>query len=158
LLVSDPSIAPVPVSASAGLGQLREPPPGLPDPGIAPPTVAEAGDPFTSLRVIDLVARLERGRAIRLEDIAARLNATYLDWLFSPRVVADVALQLASNWMTDYRNTAGFEVADGPSGPTLTIEDSPRVDPWIVRQAQRSAAECTERLAEFSRRDRPTGE
>jgi hypothetical protein len=120
--------------------------------------VAEAGDPFSALRVVDLLARLERGRPIRLEDIAARLNATYLDWLFSPRVVADVALQLASNWMTDYRNTAGFEVADGPSGPTLTIEDSSRVDPWIVRQAQRTAAECTERLAEFSRRDRPTGE
>jgi hypothetical protein len=158
LLVSDPSPVPAPASASAGLGQLREPPPGLPDARISPPTVAEAGDPFSALRVVDLLARLERGRAIRLEDIAARLNATYLDWLFSPRVVADVALQLASNWMTDYRNTAGFEVADGPSGPTLTIEDSPRVDPWIVRQAQRTAAECTERLAEFSRRDRPTGE
>jgi hypothetical protein len=154
--VSDPATLAAP--SAAGLGPLRAAPAGLPDPAITPPTVAEAGDPFSSLRVIDMVARLERGRAVRLEDIAARLNATYLDWLFSPRVVGDVVLQLASNWMTDYRNTAGFEVADGPSGPTLTIEDSPRVDPWIVRQAQRAAAECTERLAEFSRRDRPTGE
>jgi hypothetical protein len=38
----------------------------------------------------------------------------------------------------------------------VTIEDSSRVDPWIARQAQRTAAECTERLAEFSRRDRVT--
>jgi hypothetical protein len=158
LLVSDPSTVPAPAGASAGLAQLREPPPGLPDPRISPPTVAEAGDPFTSLRVIDLVARLERGRAIRLDDIVDRLNASHLDWLFSARVVADVALQLASNWMADYRNSSGIVVADGPSGPTLTIEDSSRVDPWIVRQAQRTAAECTERLAEFSRRDRPTGE
>jgi hypothetical protein len=30
------------------------------------------------------------------------------------------------------------------------------VDPWIVRQAQRERASCTERLAEFSRRDRRT--
>jgi hypothetical protein len=45
---------------------------------------------------------------------------------------------------------------DGPYGPTLTLEDSSRVDPWIVRQAMRVAAECTERLVEFSRRDRPT--
>jgi hypothetical protein len=142
--VSDPWTVPAPAGASAGLGQLREPPAGLPDPGISPPTVGEAGDPFTSLRVIDLVARLERGRPIRLDDIAARLN--------------DVALQLSSNWMADYRNSSGIVVADGPSGPTLTIEDSSRVDPWIVRQAQRTAAECTERLAEFSRRDRPTGE
>jgi hypothetical protein len=70
--------------------------------------------------------------------------------------VTDVALQLQANWMADYRNSSGIVVADGPSGPTLTIEDSSRVDPWIARQGQRAAADCTERLAEFSRRDRPT--
>jgi hypothetical protein len=128
----------------------------MPDPAIAPPTIGEARDPFTTVRVIDLIARLERGRAIRLADIADRLNASYLDWLFPVAVVADVALQLQANWMADYRNSSGIEVEDGASGPTLTIEDSSRVDPWIVRQAQRAAAECTERLAEFSRRDRPT--
>lgn len=143
--------------ASVGLGPLRERLVGMPDPGVTPPVVAEAGDPFTSLRVIDLLARIERGRPARLEDIAGRLDATYLDWLFPVGVVADVALQLQANWMADYRNSAGIVVADGPSGPTLTIEDSTRVDPWIVRQAQRAAADCTERLAEFSRRDRPSG-
>ena len=51
-------------------------------------------------------------------------------------VVADVALQLQSNWMTDYRNSSGIVVEDGPLGPTIAIEDSSRVDPWIVRQAQ----------------------
>ena len=142
--------------AIIGLGRLRPAPSGMPDPGITPPTVGEAGDPFTSLRVIDLVARLERGRPIRFADIADRLNATYLDWLFPVPVLADVALQLQANWMTDYRNSSGIVVADGPSGPTLMVEDSSRVDPWIARQAQRAAAECTERLAEFSRRDRPT--
>ena len=70
-------------------------------------------------------------------------------------VVADVVLQLQANWMADYRNSSGIVLDDGPTGPTLTIEDSSRVDPWIVRQAQREAASCTERLAEFSRRDRP---
>jgi hypothetical protein len=128
----------------------------MPDPGITPPSIGEAGDPFTSVRVIDLVARLERGRSLRLADIAHRLNASYLEWLFPVPVIADVALQLQSNWMADYRNSSGIVVADGPSGPTLTIEDSSRVDPWIVRQAQRAAADCIERLAEFSRRDRPT--
>jgi len=143
-------------TATIGLGPLRPAPPGMPDPGVTPPTVGEAGDPFTSLRVIDLLARLERGRPIRLADIADRLNASYLDWLFPTSVVADVALQLQSNWMADYRNSSGIVVADGVTGPTLTIEDSSRVDPWIVRQAQRASADCTERLADFSRRDRPT--
>jgi hypothetical protein len=143
-------------TATIGLGPLRPGPDGLPDPHVAPPAIAEAGDPFTTIRVIDLLARLERGTPVRLADIVDRLNADYLDWLFSVPVVADVALQLQSNWMADYRNSSGIVIEDGPLGPTLAIEDSSRVDPWIVRQAQRIAAACTERLAEFSRRDRPT--
>jgi hypothetical protein len=137
-----------------GLPPLRPAPAGLPDPAITPPTIAESGDPFTAVRVIDLLARLERGRPIRVVDIAERLDAIYLDWLFSPAVVADVALQLHANWMADYRNTSGIVVEGEPYGTTITIEDSSRVDPWIVHQAQREAASCTERLAEFSRRDR----
>ena len=144
-------------TATIGLGPLRPAPAGLPDPVIAPPVIAEAGDPFTTVRVIDLLARLERGTPVRLADVVDRLNATYLDWLFSVPVVADVALQLQSNWMADYRNASGIVVDDGALGPTIAIEDSSRVDPWIVRQARREAASCTERLAEFSRRDRPSG-
>ena len=141
-------------AASPGLGPLRPPPDGLPDADLQPPTVAESGDPFAALRVIALLARLERGRPIRVVDVVDRLNATHLDWEFSPVVVADVALQLQANWMTDYRNSTGIVVEDGPAGPTIELEDSSRVDPWIVRQAKRTAAECTERLAAFSRRDR----
>jgi hypothetical protein len=152
--MTDP-VTDVPVIA-IGLGPLRPPPAGLPDPDITPPTVAEAGDPFSALRVIDLLARLERGRPVRLSDIADRLNATYLDWWFSLTVVADVAIALQANWMADYRNSSGIVIEDGPLGATMAIEDSSRVDPWIARQAQRAAASCTERLAEFSRRDRPT--
>ena len=137
-----------------GLGPLRPPPEGLPDIHLQPPTIAESGDPFAALRVIALLARIERGRPVRVGDVVDRLNATHLDWDFSPAVVADVALQLQANWMADYRNSTGIIVEDGPFGATLEIEDSSRVDPWIVRQAKRTAAECTERLAAFSRRDR----
>lgn len=139
-----------------GLPPLRPAPSGLPDPGINPPTIAETGDPFATLRVIDLLARLERGRPIRVADIVERLNANHLDWLFSPAVVADAVLQLQSNWMADYRNSSGIVLDEGAYGATVTIEDSSRVDPWIVRQARRAAASCTEQLVEFSRRDRPT--
>jgi hypothetical protein len=141
--------APAPI----GLGPLRTAPAGLPDPRINPPTIGETGDPFTALRVVDLLARVERGRPVRLADIADRLDATHLDWLFPVPVVADVILQLQANWMADYRNSSGIVVEDGPLGATVAIEDSSRVDPWIVRQAVREAASCTERLAEFSRRD-----
>jgi hypothetical protein len=60
--------------------------------------------------------------------------------------------------MADYRNASGIVVDDGLYGPTIEIEDSSRVDPWIVRQAEREAAACRERLASFSRRDRVTGD
>ena len=124
----------------------------------SPPVIAESGDPFTALRVVDLAARLERGRPISLAAIVDRLNATYLDWLFEARVVADALVQLQSNWLADYRNASGIVLDEGPTGATLTIEDSTRVDPWIARQAARLAAECREALAAFSRRDRPAGE
>lgn len=129
----------------------------MPDPDLAPPVVAESGDPFAAVRVIDLVARLERGRPIRLGAIVDRLNATHLDWLFSERVVADTLLQLQANWAADYRSTGGILVEDSPSGAAVTVEDSSRVDPWLVRQAQREAAACRETLLDFSRRERTTG-
>jgi hypothetical protein len=149
--VSDPASGP-------GLEADRTPPPGMPDPNVQPPTYAESGDPFTALRVIDLVARMERGRPVRIEDLADRLNATYMDWLFTGRVVTDVLVTLQANWMADYRNTSGIVLEeDQRYGSTVSLEDSSRVDPWIVRQAQREASVCRERLADFARRDRPDG-
>jgi len=142
-------------TVTPGLGALRPPPRGLPEPDLAPPVVAESGDPFAALRVIDLLARIERGRPVRLADIVDRLNARHVDWMFPETVVADVAIGLQANWMTDYRNASGIVLEDGPSGPTVTIEDSTRVDPWIVRQAQREAAACDEALRDFARHDRP---
>jgi len=130
----------------------------MPVPDLAPPVVAESGDPFANLRVVDLVARLGRGRPVALSGIVDRLNATYLDWLFEERVVADALLQLQANWMADYRNTTGIVIDEGAAGATVTIEDSSRVDPWIARQGQRLAASCREVLLEFSRRDRQAGE
>ena len=103
--------------------------------------------------MLRLVACLERGRPTRIDDIAAALNARHLDWAFSRPVVADVLVQLQSNWMADYRNGSGIVVEDGPYGSTLTIEDSTRVDPWIVRQVEREVAACRVALADFSRRD-----
>lgn len=129
----------------------------MPDPDIAPPVIAESGDPFTALRVIDLLARVPRGRPVELSLLVDRLNATHLDWLFSERVVADAVLQLAANWAADFRSTGGVVVDDGPYGSTVSVEDSQRVDPWIARQAQRIAAACREALDEFSRRERASG-
>lgn len=146
--MTDPRPAPGPV----GL-RLRPAPAGLPATDTAPPVVAESGDPFAALRILDLVARIERGTPVRLDAIVDALNARHLDWLFDRAVVADALVALQANWMADYRNASGIVLAVGPQGPTVTLEDSTRVDPWIVRQAQRAAAACREALDEFARRD-----
>lgn len=119
--------------------------------------MAESADPFATLRVVELVARLPRGRPVAISALVDRLNATHLDWLFERRVVADALLQLQANWMADYRNTSGIVLDEVDGVEALTIEDSSRVDPWIVRQAERAAAACRDSLADFSRRDRAAG-
>jgi hypothetical protein len=125
--------------------------PNLPDPNIRPPNVAESGDPFAGLRVAHLVARVPRGTPVRLRDMVDRLNADYLDWSFARPVVAAVVVQLQANWNADFRTQRGFEIADGQAGEELTLEDSARIEPWLVRQVERYAEQCGERLLAFAR-------
>ena len=99
------------------------------------------------------MARIERGRFVRIEDIVAALNARHLSWLFEREVVLATCVALQANWFADYRNRSGIVLEEGPSGVVLAIEDSPRVDPWIAGQAQRAAAACRAALDAFSRRD-----
>jgi hypothetical protein len=124
--------------------------PGLPDPNIQPPQVAEPGDPFADLRVVHLLARMPRGSPVRLRDLVDRLNAEYVDWSFTRPVVAAAVLQLQANWTTDYRTAEGIVIGSDAAGETVTIEDSSRVDPWIARQAERLAAACRARLRTFA--------
>jgi len=132
----------------------RGTPAGFPAERLAPPVIAESGDPFTSIRVLDAVARMERGRPVSLDVLVAHLNATHLDWLFTRDAVVSVLVTLQANWMTDYRNSSGIVLEEGTAGATIALEDSSRVDPWLVRQALREAADCREALDEFARRDR----
>ena len=123
---------------------------GLPDPDLRPPTIAERGDSFASLRVAHLLARMPRGQQVRVRDLVDLLNARYVDWSFSRPVVIDTVLQLQANWMADYRNTEGIVLGEDATGPTVTIEDTSRVDPWIVRQVERLAGACREQLRAFA--------
>jgi hypothetical protein len=144
--------------AAPGSLTVRPAPAGLPVVELKPPNVAESGDPFAAARILHLVARLERGRPVRIDDVVACLNSTHLDWIFDRRVVDDTILALQANWLADYRNASGILVEDGPYGATLTIEDSSRVDPWIVRQVAREVAACRAALDAFSRLDRVAGD
>jgi hypothetical protein len=136
-------------------GARRPLPAGFPEDRPRPPVIAESGDPFAALRVIEAVARLERGAPVRIDDLVDRLNAANVDWLFTRRVVVDALVALQANWMADYRNASGIVLADGDRGPVVTIEDSSRVDPWLVQQARRQERACREALDAFARRDDP---
>jgi hypothetical protein len=125
--------------------------PTLPNPNIQPPTVARSGDPFAGVRVAHLFARLPRGVPVRLRDVVDRLNSEYLDWSFSRSVVAAVAVQLQSNWLADFRTSTGFELREGERGDEIVIEDSTRVEQWLVRQVERLVADCREQLRGFAR-------
>ena len=128
-------------------------PAGFPDELPRPPVIAESGDHFAALRVIDAVAEMDRGRPVRVDDVVDRLNATHLDWLFTRHVVIDVLVALQANWMADYRNASGIVLDDGTRGPEVTLEDSSRVDPWLIGQARREILACREALDAFARRD-----
>jgi hypothetical protein len=124
--------------------------PGLPDANLQPPAIAESGDPFSAVRVAHLLARVPRGQPVRIRDIVDRLNAEHLGWSFSRPVVVDAIVQLQANWMSDYRNADGIVLGRDDAGDTVTIEDTSRVDPWIVRQVARLVARCEDRLREFA--------
>jgi flavin-dependent dehydrogenase len=132
-------------------------PPGFPAERPTPPVVAEAGDPFATLRVLAALAQVERGREIRVDDLVDRLNATNLDWLFPRPVVVAALVALQANWIADYRSTTGILIEEGERGAVLMLEDTPRVDPWLVAQAERLEAECREALRAFARRDTAFG-
>jgi hypothetical protein len=141
------------MSTDPGAIGRRPLPAGFPDELPRPPVYAESGDPFAALRVIEAMAQMDRGRPVRVDDLVDRLNATNLDWLFTRQVVVDTLVVLQANWMADYRNASGIVLDDGTRGPEITLEDSSRVDPWLVGQARREALACREALDEFARRD-----
>jgi hypothetical protein len=140
-----------------GLLDARPLPPGFPVDRPHPPVVAESGDPFAGLRIVDALARLERGTEVRIDDLVDRLNAANLDWLFPRAVVVDALIALQANWMADYRSGTGILIDEGERGPTVTIEETSRMDPWLVAQAERLSAECREALRSFARRDTAFG-
>jgi len=145
--VTDRASRPTPIS-------LRPAPSGLATDDLRPPVIAASGDPFSVLKVLQVLARIDRGRPVLLDDIVDALNAAHADWLFDRSVVADAAVALQSNWLADYRNAAGIVLAGSPYGPTIAIEDSSRVDPWIVWQVDREVRACRDALLAFSRLDR----
>ena len=125
-------------------------PEGMPDPAMAPPQLARSGDPFAALRVVHFVSRLRRNESLQLRDVVAALNAEFLDWYFSEKVVLAELVQLQANWSISFHGDDRIVLDRNDRGHTLLIVDSTKMSSFLVNEALRLAEACTEELRRFT--------
>jgi hypothetical protein len=134
---------------TAGLA-IGAPPEGLPDPNLAPPQLARSGDPFARVRVVHFLARLPRNTTLQLRDVVAALNAAFLDWSFSEKVVLAEIVQLQANWAISFHGDDRIVLDRNERGHTLLIVASTKMTPFLSGQADRLRDECDEELRRFA--------
>ena len=125
-------------------------PEGMPDPAMAPPQLARSGDPFAALRVVHFVSRLRRNESLQLRDVVAALNAEFLDWYFSEKVVLAELVQLQANWSISFHGDDRIVLDRNDRGHTLLIVDSTKMSSFLVNEALRLAEACAEELRRFT--------
>ncbi len=125
-------------------------PEGMPDPNVVPPQIARAGDPFARLRIIHFLARLQRNVTLQLRDVVAAMNAAFLDWSFSEKVVLSELVQLQANWGISFHGDDRIVLDRNERGRTLLVVDSTRMTPFLVAEARRAADGCEEELRRFT--------
>jgi hypothetical protein len=138
----------VTVSNQPLLGAIPE---GMPDPNVAPPQVARAGDPFASLRIVVGLSRVSRNVTHQLRDVVTALNAAYLDWSFDESVVLAELVQLQSNWSISFHGEDRIVIGESERGRTVLIVDSTKMSAFLVTQAQAQAQACDDALRAFAR-------
>ena len=121
-----------------------------PDPALAPPQLARSGDPFAALRVVHFVSRLRRNESLQLRDVVAALNAEFLDWYFSEKVVLAELVQLQANWSISFHGDDRIVLDRNERGHTLLIVDSTRMTAFLVAEARRAADDANEELRRFT--------
>ena len=122
----------------------------MPDPDVAPPQIARAGDPFSALRIVHFVSRLRRNETLQLRDVVAALNAEFLDWYFSEKVVLAEIVQLQANWGISFHGDDRIVLDRNDRGHTLLITDSTKMGTFLVAEARRLSEACSEELRRFT--------
>jgi len=125
-------------------------PDGMPDPGLVPPQIARSGDPFAALRVVHFVSRLRRNETLQVRDVVAALNAEFLDWYFSEKVVLAELVQLQANWAISFHGDDRIVLDRNERGHTLLIVDSTKMSTFLVNEGRRLADACNEELRRFT--------
>lgn len=122
----------------------------MPDPELAPPQIARSGDPFAALRVVHFLSRLRRNERLQLRDVVGALNAEFLDWSFSERVVLAEIVQLQANWGISFHGDDRIVLDRNERGHTLLIVDSTKMSSFLVNEARRLADACADELRRFT--------
>jgi len=130
--------------------RLGDAPEGIPDPELAPPQIARSGDAFARLRIVHFLSRLPRNTTMQLRDAVAVLNAQFLDWYFSEKVVLAELVQLQANWSISFHGDDRIVLDRNDRGHTLLIVDSTRMTAFLVAEAKRAADEANEELRRFT--------
>ena len=126
-------------------------PSGMPAPDLAPPQIARGGDPFAMLRSVHFLSRLRRNTTHQLRDVVVALNATYLDWAFSEKVLSAQIVQLQSNWAISFHGDDRIVLDRNERGHTLLIIDSTKLSSFFVSEANRLVQACEQELRTFAR-------
>ena len=122
----------------------------MPDPTVSPPQIARGGDPFAALRIVHFASRLRRNETLQIRDVAAALNAEYLDWYFSEKVLLAELVQLQANWSISFHGDDRIVLDRNERGHTLLIVDSTKMSSFLVNEARRLADACDEELRRFT--------
>ena len=139
-----------PMTEPTTTSPLSAPPDGMPDPELAPPQIARSGDPFARLRIVHLLSRLPRNTTLQLRDVLAWLNAAFLDWSFTEKVLLATLVQLQANWSISFHGDDRIVLDRNERGHTLLIVDSSRMTAFLVAEAKRAADEAEEELRRFT--------
>ena len=118
----------------------------MPDPHLAPPQLARSGDPFASLRIVHFVSRLRRNETLQLRDVVGAINAEFLDWYFSEKVLLAELVQLQANWGISFHGDDRIVLDRNERGHTLLIVDSTKMSSFLVNEARRLSEACSEEL------------
>jgi hypothetical protein len=130
--------------------RLTDAPDGMPQPDLAPPQIARSGDAFARLRIVHFLSRLPRNSTLQLRDAVAALNAEFLDWYFSEKVVLAEVVQLQANWSISFHGEDRIVLDRNERGHTLLVVDSSRMTAFLVAEAKRAAEEANDELRRFT--------
>ena len=125
-------------------------PEGMPAADPIPPQIARSGDPFAGVRIVHFISRLRRNETLQLRDVVAELNAAYLDWSFSEKVVLAQLVQLQADWSISFHGDDRIVLDRGARGHTLLITDSTKMTPFLIAEVKRLLDACREEQRRFT--------